>query len=177
VWTVNRDLSPVLKLLLFLLKKRYFAQKEYVYGVSFHRSKVIQNFGFSLPKAFTVILFPGMQHGIKPFLEFSSNDRHTFRASAEYLRISFVQNELRLKLRRNRQNSRFYGFDIDSPELRSLQEDFQPNSWNVWIQDFSSEITWLLGGLAFGVGFEPKDPGINPQTAQKSDKKFQYPTR
>jgi hypothetical protein len=37
-----------------------------------------------------------MQHGIKLFLEFSPNDRHIFRAPAEYSRISFVQNELRL---------------------------------------------------------------------------------
>jgi hypothetical protein len=39
-------------------------------------------------KIFFVILFSGMQHGIKPFLEFSPNDRHIFRAS--------FQNELRL---------------------------------------------------------------------------------
>jgi hypothetical protein len=29
----------------------------------------------------------------------------------------------------------------------------------------------LFGGLASGVDFEPKDPGFNPQTAQKSKKK------
>jgi hypothetical protein len=39
------------------------------------------------------------------------------------------------------------------------------------IQDFSSEISCLLGDLAFGVDlFEAKDPGFNPQTAQKEDK-------
>jgi hypothetical protein len=30
---------------------------------------------------------------------------------------------------------------------------------------FSSEISWLLGDLASGVDFEPKDPMFNPQTA------------
>jgi hypothetical protein len=35
-----------------------------------------------------------------------------------------------------------------------------------------SEISWLLGGLVFGVGFEPKDPEFNPQTAQKKETKI-----
>jgi hypothetical protein len=46
---------------------------------------------------YTVILFSEMQHGIKPFLKFSPNDRHILRASADFSRIPFVQNELRLK--------------------------------------------------------------------------------
>jgi hypothetical protein len=33
----------------------------------------------------------------------------------------------------------------------------------------TSEISWLLGGLASGVDFESKDPGFNTQTAQKSE--------
>jgi hypothetical protein len=45
----------------------------------------------------TAILFSGMQHGIKPFLKFSPNDRHIFRTSAGYPCNSFIQNELRLK--------------------------------------------------------------------------------
>jgi hypothetical protein len=38
------------------------------------------------------------------------------------------------------------------------------------IQDFSSEICWLLGDLASGLDFEPKDPRFNPQTAKKANK-------
>jgi hypothetical protein len=38
-----------------------------------------------------------------------------------------------------------------------------------------SEISWLLGGLASGVDFEPKDPGFNPQSAQKANTNFNIP--
>jgi hypothetical protein len=61
-------------------------------------------------RTYTVILFSGMQHGIKPFLEFSPNDRHIFRASAEYLRISFVQNELRLNSGNSIEAGKIHGF-------------------------------------------------------------------
>jgi hypothetical protein len=51
-----------------------------------------------------------MQHGIKPFLEFSPNDRHIFHASAEYSRISFVQNELRLNSGNSVETGKIHGF-------------------------------------------------------------------
>jgi hypothetical protein len=35
----------------------------------------------------------------------------------------------------------------------------------------------LVGNLASGVDFEPKNPGFNPETAQKSEYKFHCPTR
>jgi hypothetical protein len=59
---------------------------------------------------YTVIFFSGMQHGIKPFLEFSPNDRKIFRASAEYSRISFVQNEFRLNSRNSVETGKIHGF-------------------------------------------------------------------
>jgi hypothetical protein len=51
-----------------------------------------------------------MQHGIKPFSKFSPDDRKIFRASAEYLRISFFQNELRLTSGNFVETSKVYGF-------------------------------------------------------------------
>jgi hypothetical protein len=66
-----------------------------------------------------------MQHGINPFLEFSPNDRQIYRASREYLRISFVQNELRLNSGNSVETGKIHGFDFNSPKLRSLKKDFQ----------------------------------------------------
>jgi hypothetical protein len=59
---------------------------------------------------YTVNLFSDKQHGIKPSLEFSPNDRQIFRAPAEYLRISFVQNELRLISGNSVETGKTHGF-------------------------------------------------------------------
>jgi hypothetical protein len=63
-----------------------------------------------LTKDITVILFSGMQHGIKPFLEFSPNDRKIVRALAEYSRTTFVQNELRLNSGNFVETGKIHGF-------------------------------------------------------------------
>jgi hypothetical protein len=71
-----------------------------------------------------------VQHGIKPFLEFSPNDRKIFLASAKYLRISYVQNEFRLNSKNFIQTSEIHGFtvlQIYSPKLLSLEIVFQLN--------------------------------------------------
>jgi hypothetical protein len=78
----------------------------------------------------TVILFSGEQHGIKPFLEFSPNDRKIFRVSAKYLLISFAQNELPLNSGNVVQTGKTHGLtvlQIYSPKLRALEKAFQHN--------------------------------------------------
>jgi hypothetical protein len=47
------------------------------------------------PKSNTIILFSGVQNGIKLILELSLNDRKISCASAKYSRISCVQNKYR----------------------------------------------------------------------------------
>jgi hypothetical protein len=61
-------------------------------------------------ETFTVIFLSGMQHGIKPFLEFPPNDRQVFRASAKYSQISFVQNKLRLNSGNSVETGKIHGF-------------------------------------------------------------------
>jgi hypothetical protein len=61
---------------------------------------------------YSVFLFSGVEHGIKPFKEFSPNDRQIFRASAKYLQILFIQNELPLKSGNFIQTGKIYGFTV-----------------------------------------------------------------
>jgi hypothetical protein len=56
------------------------------------------------------LFFSGVQHGTKAFLEFSPNDRQILRASAKYLRISFIQNELPLNSGNFVQTGKIHGF-------------------------------------------------------------------
>jgi hypothetical protein len=71
---------------------------------------------------YTVTLFSGMQHGIKPFFKFSLNDRHTFRASAEY--------ELRLNSGNSVETRKIHGFTgltFIRPNFVPWKNDFQLN--------------------------------------------------
>jgi hypothetical protein len=51
-----------------------------------------------------------MKHEIKPFLEFSPNEREIFRASAEYSRIPFVQNKIRMNSGNSVETGKIHGF-------------------------------------------------------------------
>jgi hypothetical protein len=74
-----------------------------------------------------------MQHENKPFLELSPNDRQIFSASAEYLRISFVQNELRLNSGNSVETGKIHGFTaliLIRPNFVPWKKIFNKKIWN-----------------------------------------------